>query len=673
MKDATNQNHRATYINPVHPRACPDPYILKYRNEYWCYCTGIWHDGRCFGVLHSRDLLHWRELGGAMERLNPEATCYWAPEVSYDNGRFLMYYSVGNEATMHIRVAIADHPAGPFVDAGRRLTREEFAIDPHLFRDEDGTCYLFYATDFYQHTHIGTGTVCDRMLDWFTLAGEARPVSRARFDWQVYDPQRAEKGGVRWHTVEGPFVVKRKGIYYQMFSGGNWKNNTYGVSYATSNRVVSPDEWQQLADGERVLPILRTLPGLVIGPGHNCVVRGPDNSQMFCIYHRWADDYSDRVLAIDRMDWAGERMFIMGPTTTPQPAPNAATLTDFFDEPQAAGLGANWQCVSGQWAVKNQAAVQAAVAEKAEARCRLKAAHFIAEVHLRALPDAPPAGEYGVRLLEEDNAVVIFKLNVETRQATIAWRLSEPRSAHWVEQSFALPKSFRMEAYHLLHLEVNSALIKICLDDNAVRWHSRINGLPQALALWTHNTAAAFAGFALTCGWQDLFTESHSSPDKLGWEIKPDNGNWHIKAQQLWFAGSRSVPSILTKGSLPEDYEFVVNVKLCSPPNNGVGYGFLPALQNNFGPLLTVERQPSGGWAMRCDQFSQPCLIALPPTFDPYHDQQFRFRKVGGELSMQYEGQTLGSIQVAVAANRIGLFAAKAALAFDMVRVTAIK
>jgi hypothetical protein len=45
------------------------------------------------------------------------------------------------------------------------------------------------------------------MLDPLTLAGEPRPVTRARFDWQVYDPQRREKGGVRWHTVEGPAVL----------------------------------------------------------------------------------------------------------------------------------------------------------------------------------------------------------------------------------------------------------------------------------------------------------------------------------------------------------------------------------------------------------------------------------------------------------------------------------
>ncbi|MGH9903139.1 MAG: glycoside hydrolase family 43 protein, partial [Pyrinomonadaceae bacterium] len=350
-----------TYLNPVHDGPCPDPFVLKFGGEYWAYCTGFRHDGRAFGVLHSRDLVRWRELGGAMEPLAGGHTCYWAPEVVYDNGRFLMYYSVGDEERMEIRVATATRPEGPFADSGHRLTNEDFAIDAHVFVDRDGTRHLFYATDFLEHTHIGTGTVRAPLIDPFTLAGDPRPVTRARFDWQVYDPERKEKGGVRWHTVEGPFVLRRKGKYYQMFSGGNWQNLTYGVSYATSERIEAEGEWEQACDGSRVLPILRTVPGKVTGPGHNSVVRGPDNRQSYCVYHRWAEDGRERVLAIDPLDWSGERMLVVGPTTTPQPAPIIPTFADFFDgerEGDFADLGDGWECRGGRWSVRNGEAVQ---------------------------------------------------------------------------------------------------------------------------------------------------------------------------------------------------------------------------------------------------------------------------------------------------------------------------
>src|ERR1041384_1385279 len=376
-----------TYLNPVYAQDFPAPYVLKFRGEYWAYCTSFWRDGRAFGVMHSRDLINWRELAGALAPLPGNHPCYWAPEVVYRNGRFLMYYSVGNEKLMHIRVAVADHPAGPFVDSGRQLTNEEFAIDPHVFVAADGTRWLFYATDFLTHTHIGTGTVRDRMLDDFTLAGDARPVTRAKYDWQVYDPNRIEKGGVRWHTVEGPFVLAHKGKLYEMFSGGNWQNLTYGVSYAVSDAIEHAAEWAQHADGERVLPILRTIPGKVVGPGHNSGVRGPDNQQLFCVYHRWLEG-TGRVLAIDRLARGGPPIATLGPTTTPQPAPLAPSFVDYFDNERADGLGDGWTLNGGRWAARAGEARQEASDDSAEAQCATRAESFIVELNLRALAAA---------------------------------------------------------------------------------------------------------------------------------------------------------------------------------------------------------------------------------------------------------------------------------------------
>jgi GH43 family beta-xylosidase len=310
-----------TYKNPVYPESFPDPFVLKHDGDYFAFCTGHAHDGRAFGVVTSRDLVNWKPLAGAMEPLPPEAgPLYWAPEVTYYDGRFYLYYSVGNETFMQIRVAISDTPEGPYVDSGNTLTKQDFAIDPHVFVDDEGSRYMFYATDFLDYSHIGTGTVVDKMLDPFTLAGEPRPVTRAKYDWQVYDPARKEKGGVRWHTVEGPFVLKHKDTYFEMFSGGNWQNITYGVGYAVSATIENNSEWTQHIDGTDTLPLLRTIPDRIIGPGHNSVVQGPNGGEMFCVYHRWQDD--KRVMCIDRMGFAGgDGLFVAGPTDEPQRMP----------------------------------------------------------------------------------------------------------------------------------------------------------------------------------------------------------------------------------------------------------------------------------------------------------------------------------------------------------------
>src|SRR5665213_3944270 len=101
------------YCNPVYPHDFPDPFVMKTGEEFWGYCTGYQPDGGIFGIIHSDDLIHWEFIGSAMRPLAGEHPCYWAPEVVesgkwiVDNRlpRFLMYYSMGNEETMHIRVA----------------------------------------------------------------------------------------------------------------------------------------------------------------------------------------------------------------------------------------------------------------------------------------------------------------------------------------------------------------------------------------------------------------------------------------------------------------------------------------------------------------------------------------------------------------------------------------
>ncbi len=322
---------RAFYKNPVFESSFPDPFILKFGNTYYGYSTGIAGSGNlAFPVIRSRDLVEWSAVGGAMGLLDSNPPHYWAPEVTYSNGQFYLYYSCGNEDRMEIRVATSLQPDGGFVDSGIRLTKEKFAIDPHVFIDDDGEPYLFYATDFLAHTHIGTGTVVDRLLDWFQLEGRPKPVTRARFDWQVYDPRRVEKGNVRWHTVEGPSVLKRGGTYFQMFSGGNWKNQSYGVAYAVSDRICEDQEWSQPIDGKTLMPILGSSDSLV-GPGHNSVVTGPNNRELFCVYHSWVQ--GERRMSIDRLDIVGDRMLLLGPTTTPQMRPFKALSGSIGDSP----------------------------------------------------------------------------------------------------------------------------------------------------------------------------------------------------------------------------------------------------------------------------------------------------------------------------------------------------
>jgi beta-xylosidase len=307
------------FANPVFREYFADPFVLAVDGGYVAYGTGELVDGRAFAVLRSDDLVRWTRVGGALEPLAEEwATDYWAPEVAVHEGVYHMYYSVGAGDQGHrLRVATADVATDPFTDCGIVLTPgERFAIDPHPFRDADGTWYLFYAHDVLDGERAGTTIAVDRLVTMTELAGEPRTLLRASADWQRYRRDREMYGDTYdWHTLEGPFVVVRDGRYHLLYSGGAWEEPGYGVSYAVADHPLGP--YREPVTGPAVL---RTLPDAVLGPGHNSVVRGPDGAD-WLVYHAWDVARTRRQMWIDRLRWDADGPARSGPTTGLQPSP----------------------------------------------------------------------------------------------------------------------------------------------------------------------------------------------------------------------------------------------------------------------------------------------------------------------------------------------------------------
>ena len=298
--------------------------MLRVGEEYYAY--GTVHLSDCtLPVLRSPDLVSWTRLDDALTSRGSDFDCLWAPEVAHHEGTYYMYYSAGgDEGQGHqLRVATAPHPAGPFKDRDSVLTPDDpFSIDAHPFRDEDGTWYLFYSRDFLdseEGQRVGTGIVVDRLVNMTSLAGERRTVVRPHADWHLYQKQRRWYDRVwDWYTVEGPFIRKHEGRYYCFYSGGAWRAPNYGVSYVVADHPMGPYEWEPEAQGPT---ILRTEPGKVIGPGHACVVLGPDGEQEYLVYHAWDPDHTARTMRMDVLEWGPDGPSSSGPTLTPQPAP----------------------------------------------------------------------------------------------------------------------------------------------------------------------------------------------------------------------------------------------------------------------------------------------------------------------------------------------------------------
>ena len=96
--------------------------------------------------------------------------------------------------------------------------------------------------------------------------------------------------------VEGPFMLKKDGKYYFMWSEGDWTKDDYRVAYAIASSPFGPFE--------RKGTILESDPQVGTGAGHHSVFKGPGKADWYIVYHRHplgAVDGNHRVTCIDRL------------------------------------------------------------------------------------------------------------------------------------------------------------------------------------------------------------------------------------------------------------------------------------------------------------------------------------------------------------------------------------
>ncbi len=278
---AHGQPKRKTYQNPLlesHDMADPD--VLRVGNKYYLYPT--WR-GWGYDVFVSDDLVNWTHEGLAFKDARGGA---WAPDLFHNkrgDGKFYLYYtdtpSTGERTPTNkqIGVAVADSPLGPFVDKG---SLERDSIDAHLFEDDDGKLYLYYVK-FGPTNHI----VVQAMVDPLTKKGKPTDVIAPTEQWER----------ISGPVTEGPFMLKHNGIYYLTYSGTGADSPNYGIGYATSNSPLGP--FKKYAGN----PIVKRT-DKVLGPGHHCVVEGPDG-KLWMVYHQKRSEKQSyhRYLALDPM------------------------------------------------------------------------------------------------------------------------------------------------------------------------------------------------------------------------------------------------------------------------------------------------------------------------------------------------------------------------------------
>ena len=281
------QSKKKTSGNPIFEGWYADPEAIVYDDQYWVFPTySDEYDKQLhFDAFSSYDLVTWTKHPYVLQAADIRwaRRAMWAPSVIHTNGKYYLFFGAND---MHegevggIGVAVSDKPEGPYKDAiGRPLINHVIngaqPIDQYVFRDDDGQYYMYYGG--WGHCNV------------VRLSNDFRRVI-------PFDDGVSYKEITPENYVEGPFMLKRGGKYYFMWSEGGWGGPNYCVAYAISDSPFGPFK--------RIGKILQQDPEVGTGAGHHSVIYNKKKDKWFIVYHRHpigSTDGNDRVVCIDEL------------------------------------------------------------------------------------------------------------------------------------------------------------------------------------------------------------------------------------------------------------------------------------------------------------------------------------------------------------------------------------
>ena len=204
FKDYLGFEPQNAYRNPILRSFHADPSIVRVEDDYYMVNSSfIYFPG--IPISHSKDLVHWETIGYAVtdpkwarEHLGllEGGRGFWAPDISYHEGRFYICATLRNNDDMeHPQTQIvtsSDKPQGPYDEP---VIHNVSGIDPSLFTDDDGKRYM----------------LLNRGACIMEVSSDGKKV--------LTEPQMIAYG---WsgHAPEGPHLLKKDGYYYCFLAEG---------------------------------------------------------------------------------------------------------------------------------------------------------------------------------------------------------------------------------------------------------------------------------------------------------------------------------------------------------------------------------------------------------------------------------------------------------------------
>ena len=231
-----------------------DPSVIKAGSTWYVFATGKSQDGGQFQIRCSPDLHAWKLCGHVFDQIpewiqkeSPGTKELWAPDISFENGEYRLYYAWSLFGKNSSGIALATNktldPSSPdyrWIDRGavlRSTAADDYnAIDPNFVLDQQGHSWLAFGS-------FWSGIKMRRLDDKTGLAGDPKLYSLATRRRPDNPPPAPPGLPPDWEAIEAPFIVHHGGYYYLFVS---WDlccrglHSTYRTIVGRSASITGP-------------------------------------------------------------------------------------------------------------------------------------------------------------------------------------------------------------------------------------------------------------------------------------------------------------------------------------------------------------------------------------------------------------------------------------------------
>lgn len=288
-----------------------DPVMIRQDGTYYMFCTGPG-----ISVWSSADRRNWQPQkpvfatgpAWAVKAIPGFKNHIWAPDISFSNGQYSLFYSVSafgkNTSCIGLAVNKTLNPSSPdykWVDKGPIIQsvpgRDLWnAIDPNLIRDAAGTPWLTFGSfwDGIKLVQLRPDlTAPAEPQQWRTLARRSR-------NPQLTDSLPGDG------AIEGPFLFRHGGFYY-LFTSFDYccrgPQSTYKMMVGRAASVTGPyldREGKPLEQGGGTLVLQGNKNWYGVGHNAVCTFDGAD----YLVFHGYdAADKGRPKLRVEPLHW----------------------------------------------------------------------------------------------------------------------------------------------------------------------------------------------------------------------------------------------------------------------------------------------------------------------------------------------------------------------------------